>query len=268
MKFHVVSLFPEVISQYFSTGVVGRALSHEQFQLELHNPRDYTTDVHKTVDDKPFGGSAGMLMMAEPLSACMDEILTNDPESYKVFLSPKGRLWRQSDCQSWIQEKKSITLVCGRYEGVDQRWLNQYIDEEISVGDYVLSGGELPALILMDSVVRWLPGVLGNENSKDVESFQKNLLEPPQFTRPAQWRGQGVPEVLRSGHHKKIQSWWEALSFVETCLKRPDMLLMGPDQGKIMASLKKALQMSDEELKSCGYSRESLESALSQLDSK
>jgi len=258
MKFHVVSLFPEMIEQALQAGVTGQSLKKSVFQLQTYNPRSYANDKHKSVDDRPFGGGAGMLMLADPLSRLVNEIKDNSPDLHRVYLSPRGKPWSDKLSRSWAKAKKNIALVCGRYEGVDQRWVNQNVDEEISIGDYVLSGGELGALVLIDSIVRHIPGVLGNPVSVETESFSDSLLEPPQFTRPALWNGESVPKVLLSGHHKNISSWNEAMSLIVTYLRRPD--LIGDKIGLLPKAIDNVIGlMSTEELRVCGLDKTILE---------
>ena len=256
MKFNVISIFPNLVQQAMSYGIVGRAMERKLVELTLVNPRQFTCDVHQTIDDRPFGGGDGMLMQAEPLKESIEFL--GKKKGFVVALSPHGKKWCDSMARSWVVNYKEITWVCGRYGGMDQRFIERYVDEEISLGDFVLSGGEVASLALMDSLIRQLPGVLGNEVSCKAESFYEGLLEAPQFTRPRKWEGEVVPEVLLSGNHKEIQSWRSHLALVKTNQLRPDLLQT--HQRKLLAKAKKeALKMSDCELSSCGLKRLELE---------
>lgn len=238
MNFNVISLFPEMIDQALQFGLVGQAIGRGQVKLNLVNPRTFTHDVHHTVDDKPYGGGDGMIMQVGPLQAAMASL--GSQVGHRVLLSAHGKKWQDSLARQWAAGGyPHITLVCGRYGGVDQRFINQYIDEEISIGDFILSGGELAALTIIDSVVRLLPQVLGNADSIHQESFADGLLEAPQFTRPQEIllsslvSGMGgeasdgvarVPAVFLSGDHRRIQLAKRALSLLLTQLRRPDLM--------------------------------------------
>lgn len=226
MKFHVVSLFPEMIEHSIKFGVTGQAIKKGLVQVSVMNPRQFTKDVHQTVDDKPFGGGDGMLMLSEPLAKSVEKIKENSglKNSIKVvYLSPQGTLFDQSKAQKMFESDHEFVLICGRYAGVDQRFINQHVDEEISVGDYVLSGGELGALIVMEACFRFVPGVLGHGASRAQDSLTDGLLEAPQWTRPQVWQGESVPSILTDGHHLKIQQWKDRVSLVVTAIKRPDL---------------------------------------------
>lgn len=206
MKFSVLTVFPSMIQEALKWGVVGKAQEKNLFQLATLNPRDYTTDVHKTVDDRPFGGGDGMVMLYEPLAKAI-EANPSLKNSRKIYLSPAGKKMDEAMVCELVKETH-LTLLCGRYGGVDQRFLNHYQFENVSIGDYVVSGGELPALILIDAIVRKIPGVLGNENSANSDSFAKNsFFEAPLFTRPADNEAGSVPAILLSGDHKKIEEF-------------------------------------------------------------
>lgn len=220
MRFVVVTLFPGVVDAYLNEGIVGRARTRGLFSATLVDPRTYTSDKHRTVDDVPFGGGAGMVMKPEPVAQAIEAA---GPVSRRVLLSPGGRPLTQADVQVFARYE-SILLLCGRYEGIDDRVVQRYIDEEISVGDFVLSGGELAGLCLVDAVVRLLPGALGNAESAEHESFSHGLLEHPHYTRPAVWRDEGVPEVLLSGHHAEIDRWRRRESIRRTASRRPELL--------------------------------------------
>lgn len=222
MKFTVLTLFPEMVQRSLPFGVIGQALNKKIFSVDCINPRDFTSDVHKTVDDRPYGGGDGMIMLAEPVMKAFDSL--GDRQDYhSIYLSPQGQPLIQSKVQE-LSQKKHLVLLCGRYGGVDQRVLNTCIDEEISIGDFVVSGGELPAVILIDAVTRFLPNVLGHEDSAYNDSFKNNLLEGPSFTRPQEFDNQRVPAIFLSGHHENIQKYKHKLSLYLTALKRPDLL--------------------------------------------
>lgn len=227
MNFHVLTVFPEMIESGASFGVVGQARKDGLIRVSALSPRAFTQNVHQTVDDRPFGGGDGMVMLAEPLALALESVFkTVRPDSRKrvIHLSPRGKVFTDQKARELADNLDDIILVASRYGGVDQRFLNEFVDEEISVGDYVLSGGELPALLIIDAVSRLLPGVLGNELSAAQESFAEGLLEHPQFTRPRTWRGQNVPEDLLSGHHAQIEKWKKALSILVTADRRPELL--------------------------------------------
>jgi tRNA (guanine37-N1)-methyltransferase len=228
INFKILTLFPELFPGPLSASVTGAALEKKLWSLEAINIRDFTKDERKTVDDTPYGGGAGMVLKADILADAIEKNLK--PESKIFYLSPRGKTLTQKKARELAQEKE-IILLCGRYEGVDQRVLDEFAIEEISIGDYVLSGGELAAFIVIDAVLRNVDGVLGADESLAEESFgskgnsqYENLLEYPHFTRPANWRGREVPEVLTSGHHKKISEWRKEKAIEITKKNRPDLL--------------------------------------------
>lgn len=221
MKIDVLTLFPEMFS-VFDVSLMGKARAKGLFELNLHNIRDYSTDKHKKCDDAPFGGGAGMVMMPQPIHDCISAVDPNH-EAFRIYMSPRGKVLKQSMVKT-LSEKENLLILCGHYEGVDQRVLDMDIDEEISIGDYVLSGGEIPAMALIDSVLRYVPEVLGNEVSTEDESFSENLLEYPQYTRPQTYLGISVPEVLTSGNHQNIDKWRKEQSLAITKANRPDLL--------------------------------------------
>ncbi len=224
MRFDVVTLFPEMFRAMLGEGVTGRAFQNGQAQLSLWNPRDYTHDVHRTVDDRPYGGGPGMVMKAEPLQAAIKAARSEArPGTRVVHLSPQGRRLDQDGARE-LAGREGIILIAGRYEGIDERIIDRYVDEEWSIGDYVLSGGELPALVLMDAVVRLLPGVLGDADSAQQDSYMDGLLDCPHYTRPEAFEGLSVPDVLRSGDHEAIRRWRLQQSLGRTWLRRPDLL--------------------------------------------
>lgn len=220
MKIDVLTLFPEMFSA-IKESIIGRAINNKLIDLNLINIRDFSKDKHKHVDDTPYGGGAGMIMKADVVYNAYNSI--NDKENAKViYLTPKGKTLNQQIVKN-LSKEKHLILLCGHYEGIDQRVLDKIVDEEISVGDYVLTGGELPAMILIDSVSRYVKGVL-SEGSTDEESFSNNLLEYPQYTRPLEFEGEKVPEVLISGNHQEIEKWRQEQSLIETFKKRKDLL--------------------------------------------
>jgi tRNA (guanine37-N1)-methyltransferase len=222
IRFDVVTLFPEMFAAVAGSGITGRALEAGLWSLTTWNPRDFTTDRYRTVDDRPYGGGPGMVMLAEPLERTLDAVKTAGGGRV-VYLSPQGRKLDHPRVMELMQER-ALTLLCGRYEGVDERLLARRVDEEISIGDFVLSGGEVAAMALMDAVVRQLPGAVGDSASVVEESFADGLLDCPQFTRPESYRGERVPEVLLSGHHENIRRWRLKQALGRTWLRRPDLL--------------------------------------------
>lgn len=223
MRFDVVTLFPEMFDAV-RLGVTGRALARGQANLTLWNPREYTRDVHRTVDDRPYGGGPGMVMLAEPLRAAVRDARAQAPESKVVHLSPQGIRFDQ-DAARTFAACPGLILIAGRYEGVDERFIETEVDEEWSIGDYVLSGGELPAMVLMDAVIRLLPGVLGHEDSAEQDSYTDGLLDCPHYTRPEVIGENEVPPVLLSGNHAAIRRWRLKQALGRTWLRRPDLLV-------------------------------------------
>lgn len=230
-RFDVITLFPEMFDAITQYGITSRSLKQKIYDLQCWNPRDYTTDNHKTVDDRPFGGGPGMVMLAAPLEQAVTAAKTaqaeQNIESWVVHLSPAGKpLTHQKVMQ--LSQKQGLILLASRYEGVDQRLIDAQVDEEISIGDYVLSGGELPAMALIDAVVRLLPGSLGDSESAIEDSFVDGLLDCPHYTRPEEYKGVKVPEVLMSGNHAKIKQWRLKMSLQRTRDQRPDLLAARP----------------------------------------
>jgi tRNA (guanine37-N1)-methyltransferase len=224
MRFDVVTLFPEMLRAMIGEGVTGRAIEGGQVELRLWNPRDYTRDVHRTVDDRPYGGGPGMVMKIDPLRDAIEDARRAAPSGTRVaYLSPQGRRFDQDRARE-LAGRQGIILVAGRYEGIDERIISRHVDEEWSIGDYVLSGGELPALVVMDAVMRLLPGVLGDADSAQQDSYMDGLLDCPHYTRPEEYEGEAVPEVLRSGNHEAIRRWRLQQSLGRTWLRRPDLL--------------------------------------------
>ncbi|WP_410677936.1 tRNA (guanosine(37)-N1)-methyltransferase TrmD [Avibacterium paragallinarum] len=237
----LVSLFPEMFKAITEYGVTGRAVKQNLLQIQCWNPRDFTTDKHKTVDDRPYGGGPGMLMMVQPLREAIQAAKTAAGEGVKViYLSPQGRKLDQNGVTELAQNQKLI-LVCGRYEGIDERVIQTEIDEEWSVGDYVLTGGELPAMTLIDAVARFIPGVLGKQASAEEDSFAEGLLDCPHYTRPEVLDGMSVPAVLMSGNHEEIRKWRLKQSLLRTWLRRPELLeslALTDEQRKLLVQVK------------------------------
>lgn len=222
MKFQVLTLFPEMFSDFCSVSIIGRAISAGQITVQLTNFRDFSTDKHRRVDDYPFGGGAGMLIGPQSLFDCFNALDPNR-QNFRILLTPGGVPF-STEMAKHLSEKPEIMLLCGHYEGIDERVSEQHIDLEISIGDYVLTGGELAAMVVIDAVSRFLPGVLGNEQSPELESFTNGLLEHPHYTRPADFRGHKVPEVLLNGNHAEIEKWRASKSLEKTSKFRPDLL--------------------------------------------
>jgi len=222
IRFHAVTLFPEMFAAVTHSGISGRALESGLWSLGLWNPRDFTKDNYRTVDDRPYGGGPGMLMLAEPLEKALDA--AREAGGGKViYLSPQGRKLDHEKVME-LAGRSAVTLLCGRYEGVDERLIARRVDEELSLGDYVLSGGELAAMAVIDAVVRQIPGALGGEQSAVEESFVQGLLDGPQYTRPEVYEGEKVPDVLLSGHHENIRRWRLKQALGRTWRRRPDLL--------------------------------------------
>lgn len=218
----VISLFPEVFPGPLNVSLVGKALQKKLWDLSTISLRDFAVDKHGTVDDAPFGGGAGMLIRPDVVDGALKKAKEDYPNHRLLYLSPKGKKLTQEDIEG-LSKEKGITLLCGRYEGVDQRVIDTWSLEEVSVGDYVLCGGEVAAMTLIEACVRWLPGIVGDKDSLQADSFQNSLLEHPHYTRPKIWRGQKVPDVLTSGHHEKISIWRQRESERLTKERRPDL---------------------------------------------
>ena len=223
MRFDVVTLFPDVFRVIVGQGVTGRAIAKGQVELHLWNPRDYTRDIHRTVDDRPYGGGPGMVMKFEPLRDAIEAAKRASPDHRVAYLTPQGERLDQGAVKS-LAQRPGMTLIAGRYEGIDERIIDRYVDEEWSIGDYVLSGGELPALVLMGTVIRLLPGVLGAADSAEQDSYMDGLLDCPHYTRPEVFEGVAVPPVLLSGNHEAIRRWRLKESLGRTWMRRPDLL--------------------------------------------
>ncbi len=222
MKFDIITLFPEMFSAIKEEGVISRALKKSKISIKEWQLRDFSTNKYKNVDDKPYGGGAGMVMQVKPIRDCLRKIKEEEPETKVVYLSPQGQTLNQKLVEK-LATFESLTLLCGRYEGVDERIIENDIDYEVSIGDYVISGGELAAMVLIDSVSRRIAGVLGNKDSLN-DSFSNNLLDYPHYTRPESIDGELVPEVLLSGNQAKIDAWRQEQAINKTKQKRPDIL--------------------------------------------
>jgi tRNA (guanine37-N1)-methyltransferase len=237
MRVDVVTICPEMLAGPLDCSIIKRVQDSGLLEVHLHNLRDFTTDKHHVVDDAPFGGGAGMLMKPEPWFAAVESIRDGAEEPpHTVFLTPQGAVLTQAKARE-LAQRPALLLMCGRYEGVDERVREALADEEISIGDYVLTGGELPALVLIDAVARLLPGAVGNEDSVAEESFCDGLLEYPQYTRPRGFRGLEAPEVLLSGHHEEIRKWRRRQSLLRTRARRPDMferLALTPEDAELL----------------------------------
>ena len=226
MNFHVMTLFPQMIENYMSESIMKRAVENQNISCTAWNIRDFSLNKHKKADDYPYGGGSGMVMTAQPVVDCyraIEQIIDADEKPKVIYLSPRGKTLNNKIAKSLAKEE-NLVFLCGHYEGIDQRALDTIVDEEISIGDYILTGGELAALVLIDSISRHIDGVLGDKNSLNEESFSEDLLEYPHYTRPEVFEGKTVPEVLLSGHHKNIKEWQRAQSIKITLERRPDLL--------------------------------------------
>ncbi|GAB6398128.1 MAG: tRNA (guanosine(37)-N1)-methyltransferase TrmD [Coprococcus phoceensis] len=224
MHFHILTLFPDMVMNGLSTSIIGRAMANELLTIEAVNIRDFAENKHNRVDDYTYGGGAGMLMQAGPVYGAYRSVAEKAKSKPRViYLSPQGKTFSQSMAEEFAQEEELIFL-CGHYEGIDERVLEEIVTDYVSIGDYVLTGGELPAMVMIDAVSRLIPGVLHNDTSAEFESFQDNLLEYPQYTRPEEWHGKKVPEILLSGHHANIEKWRREQSVIRTAKRRPDLL--------------------------------------------
>lgn len=224
MNFHILTLFPEMIEQGMHTSIIGRAIAGGYLSINAVNIRDYAFNKHQKVDDYPYGGGAGMLMQAEPVYLAYQSI--EEKIGYRprvVYLTPQGSVFNQTMARDFAKEQ-DLVFLCGHYEGIDERVLEEVVTDFVSIGDYVLTGGELPAMVMMDAVSRMVPGVLSNQESGETESFAGNLLEYPQYSRPEEWHGKKVPPVLLSGHHANIEAWRREQSILRTAKNRPDLL--------------------------------------------
>ena len=233
MRFDVITLFPEIFSSVTEHGITSRARNRALWSIHTWNPRDVTRDVHRTIDDRPFGGGPGMVMMAEPLAQCVDLIRKSGNDGPVVAFAPGGKVLDDTLVKEWTRNPNAAFIfVCGRYEGIDERFLQTYVDETLSLGDFVLSGAELPAAVCIDALVRQLPGAL-KELSVEDESFRTGFLDAPHYTRPEVWRNQSVPDVLLSGHHANIGHWTREAILTATYQKRPDLIKIARSRGRL-----------------------------------
>jgi tRNA (guanine37-N1)-methyltransferase len=223
MLFDILTIFPELFASHFQDGILKRAVNSGRVSVQLHNIRDYATDRHKMTDDRPFGGGEGMVMKPEPLVAALEDVQGKSSPGHVILLTPRGRMYNQNIAERLAGYSRLI-LICGRYEGVDERVARCCIDEEISIGDFILTGGEIAAMVIVDSVTRLIPGVLGSEDSAKNDTFSRGLLKHPQYTRPRVFRDMEVPEVLLSGDHAEIERYRFLASVRETIIRRPELL--------------------------------------------
>jgi len=225
MQFHIITLFPELIEHFCSFGVLGRAVENNRVSIRCWNPRDYARDKHKTVDDRPYGGGPGMLMKVQPLAdAITDARSAAGPDVKVIYLSPQGKVLKQQAVCRLAEENKNVIIIAGRYEGIDERLIDQFVDEEWSIGDYVLSGGEVAAMTVIDATTRMMPDVLGDDESAQQDSFMQGFLDCPHYTRPEVVNGIEVPKVLLSGDHRAIDQWRLKQALGKTWINRPDLL--------------------------------------------
>ncbi len=224
MRFDILSLFPEMFEKVLGESIIGRAQKKDIIRINIHNIRDFSNDKHRRVDDYPYGGGLGMIMQCQPIFSAMDFVKKEIGKApHIILMSPQGKVFNQKKAQE-LCNYDNIAIVCGHYEGVDERIITELIDEEISLGNFILTGGEIPAMAIIDSVARLLPGVLKDEESHSNESFAEGLLEYPQYTRPSNYMGLNVPDILLSGHHKNIEEWRRKESIKRTYIKRPDLI--------------------------------------------
>ncbi len=245
MKFSIVTIFPEMIKAYLGASILKRAIQNGYLTVDIYNPRDYSEDRHSTVDDYPYGGGAGMVMKPEPFFRIVESMWPVRENRKIVFLTPAGRVFDQTLALELLSEEKEIVFFCGRYEAIDERVKECLADDEISIGDYVLTGGELPALVIIDAVARLVPGVLGDLRSSEQESFSCGLLEYPHYTRPEEYRGLRVPRVLLSGNHGEIERWRRKQALKTTLEKRPDLFekfKMSCEDRKLLDEIKEESQ--------------------------
>jgi tRNA (guanine37-N1)-methyltransferase len=221
--FDIITIFPEIFHAYLGEGILKKAIQKELIDAKVYNLRDFTTDKHRSVDDYPYGGGPGMVMKIEPIYNAVRTIKTDGQERVVIMLSPQGRIYNQKMAETLSKEKRRLLFICGRYEGIDERVRESLVDEEISIGDYVLTGGELPALVIIDSIARLIPGVLGDMDSAKDESFTLGVLDYPHYTRPPDFMGMRVPDILLSGNHKEIWRWRRRESLKRTLQRRPDL---------------------------------------------
>lgn len=245
MNFTVLTIFPEMFSILIDGGIVKKAIERQNISVEPIDIRDFAKDKHRTVDDRPYGGGCGMVMKPEPMAKAIQYAREKNPEAFTLLLTPQGRLFNQGMAEK-LAGCSGLILICGRYEGIDERVHENFVDDEVSIGDYVLTGGELAAMVIIDAVCRLIPGTLGSEHSAREDSFSTGLLEYPQYTRPRSFEGADVPEVLLSGDHGAVRQWQRQASLVRTVLRRPDLLIDQPlttDDIEFMKKLQQDIQV-------------------------
>ena len=248
MTIDLITIFPRMVDAAMSEGIVARARTRGRVEIKVHDLRDFTTDRHRVVDDVPFGGGPGMVMKPEPLFAAVERIrATRGGVEHVLLTSPAGRVFTQGDARRLAAAGRFV-VICGRYEGVDDRVRQHIATEEVSIGDYVLSGGELPALVIVDAVCRLVPGVVGDEQSVENDSFTRRLLDYPHFTRPAEFRGHRVPDVLMSGHHGDIRRWRKRMALERTVAQRPDLIehaALDDEERALLADIERGANIDD-----------------------
>ena len=240
MRFDVITLFEPMFDAVTQNGITSRAMQRGLWSLNTWNPREETEDNHRTIDDRPFGGGPGMVMMAEPLARTLKRIRRSGNRGRVISFAPNGTRLTDETVRRWVADNEDMVLICGRYEGIDQRFLDHYVDETVSVGDFVLSGGELAAMILIDAVVRQLPGAIKELSTLD-ESFSTGLLDAPHYTRPEEWHGMRVPDVLLTGHHANIEAWRREKSLEATLKNRPELIEKARAEGRLTKKDEKTL---------------------------
>ena len=249
MNYYILTLFPEMILQGLHTSIIGRAVDKGLISIEAINIRDYSKDKHNHVDDAPYGGGAGMVMQPGPVCDSYEDLCQKMGKRPRVlYMTPQGKVFNQSVAKELAMEEE-LVFLCGHYEGIDERALELIVTDYLSIGDYVLTGGELPAMVMVDAIARMVPGVLGNESSGSTESFEGSLLEYPQYSRPEEWNGKKVPSILLSGHHKNIEAWRRQQSILLTRERRPDLLAraeLTPSEQEWLAEYEKSLDFSGE----------------------
>ena len=245
MKCDIITIFPDIFHSYLSEGIMKKALQKGIIEINVHNLRDYTKDKHRTVDDYPYGGGAGMVMKPEPFFRALETLFPDAAQRRVIMLSPAGKQFDQNMAMEFSEDDRRLVLLCGRYEAIDERVRTALTHDEVSVGDYILTGGELPALVIIDAVSRLIPGVLGDEHSAEVESFSWGILDYPHYTRPSLFRGLTVPEVLISGHHRDIERWRRREALKRTLQRRPELLekcRLSDEDERFIREIKEELQ--------------------------
>ena len=245
MKCDVITIFPDIFHAYLSEGVLNKAIRRALIEINVHNLRDYTKDKHRTVDDYPYGGGSGMVMKPEPFFEAADILCPDTMQRRVIMLSPAGKIFNQDMAEEFSREKKRLMFLCGRYEAIDERVKTALADDEVSIGDYILSGGELPALVIIDAVSRLIPGVLGDEHSAEIESFSWGILDYPHYTRPPVFRSMQAPEILLSGNHKDIMRWRRKEALRRTFRRRPELLekhILSDEDHRLIQEIKEESQ--------------------------